>query len=1278
MLKLKPLSPTKVFKKADKLTMKAPLPPNEAQRLETLRDYDVLDTPPEQAFDDLTLLATQICQVPIALISLVDENRQWFKSTIGVSATETSRDFAFCAHAILHQDDMLEVRDAQFDPRFADNPLVTADPHIRFYAGAPLVAPDGFALGTLCVIDRVPRALSVEQRAALHALSRTVIANLELRRALAAHRQAEEQLRSFNASLEQKVEERTAELAQFKSTVDHASDGVFIFQPDTLRFVYVNLGAMQQVGYSEDELLRMTPLDIKPEFKEQSFRAMLKALLDESMAVNAFESIHRHKDGHDIPVEIVLQLEPYGKTESRYIIFSRDITARKQNEELLRNSEQQFRQLSENIRDVFWITDPVKEKMLYISPAYEQIWGRTVQSLYDSPRDWLEFIHDDDRQRVLQAMLTKQVTGLYDEEYRIVRPNGEVRWIHDKAFPVCDGGGTVYRIAGIADDITERKHYEEALLRSEANTRMILDTSINAVISVDQDGGVIGWNQEAEHIFGYSSDYALGKNIAELIMPPASRKAHRQGLQRYMKTGNSTIIGKRIEVTGMRADGSEVPIELAIVATQQEGRFFFNAFIRDITERKRTEEELRLSAQKYRLLFESSRDALMTLSPPSWKFTTANQATLQLFGASSMSELTLLGPWNVSPERQPDGRLSSEKSQEMIATAMREGSHLFEWLNMRLNGSKFYADVLLTRMEVGEETFLHATARDITERKQAEEAMRIAASTFEIQQSIMITDANANILRTNQAFQDTTGYLEEELIGHNPRIFQSGRHDAAFYQAMWTTLLGTGKWSGELWDKRKNGEIYPKSMSITAVYDDQHRVTHYVSVFRDISNRKQSEQEIHQLAFYDPLTQLPNRRLVLDRMQQAIVFSARNNCYGALLFLDLDHFKTINDTQGHAVGDLLLIEVSRRLHACVREGDSVARLGGDEFVVLLAELSSDVNEAASQTKSVAEKICSELNEPYMLKDFEHRSTASIGISLFRGHQQSVEDLLKHADVAMYQAKAAGRNAIRFFDPSMQALLEMRAELQAALHYALEKQQFLLYYQIQVDSLRRPLGAEVLLRWEHPERGLISPAEFIPLTEETGLIVPIGLWVLENACVQLKAWQSKALTRDLTLAVNVSVKQFRQADFVTQVQRVLLESGAKPSHLKLELTESIVLEHVEDTIAKMRELKLLGVSFSMDDFGTGYSSLSYLKRLPLDQIKIDQSFVRDIASDPNDAAIVQTIIAMTEALGLNVIAEGVETEAQLKFLELRGCHAYQGYLFGKPVPIEEFEMQLKRV
>jgi len=443
-----------------------------------------------------------------------------------------------------------------------------------------------------------------------------------------------------------------------------------------------------------------------------------------------------------------------------------------------------------------------------------------------------------------------------------------------------------------------------------------------------------------------------------------------------------------------------------------------------------------------------------------------------------------------------------------------------------------------------------------------------------------------------------------------------------------------------------------------------------------ITARDQAQATAHHLAYYDVLTGLPNRQLLQDRLEEALSASRHDGQHGALLFLDLDQFKTINDAKGHDTGDQLLLEVSRRLRAAVHEDEIVARVGGDEFVIVLRGLGDSEEKAVSQAILAAESIRASVGRPCHLGDGVHYTTSSIGIVLFRGGDERPDDLLRYADSAMYQAKAEGRNTIRFYDPQMQAVIEARAALEDELRSALDKRQLRLYYQIQVDSLRRPLGAEVLLRWEHPARGLVSPAQFIPLAEETGMIVPIGLWVLETACAQLKAWQGNPLTRDLVLAVNVSAQQFRQADFVMHVQHALLASGAKPSHLKLELTESMVQENIDATIAKMRELRLLGLSFSMDDFGTGYSSLQYLKRLPLDQIKIDQSFVREISNDPNDAVIVQTIIAMSDSLGLDVIAEGVETEAQRAFLAERGCLAYQGYLFGRPVPLERFEDMLR--
>ena len=441
--------------------------------------------------------------------------------------------------------------------------------------------------------------------------------------------------------------------------------------------------------------------------------------------------------------------------------------------------------------------------------------------------------------------------------------------------------------------------------------------------------------------------------------------------------------------------------------------------------------------------------------------------------------------------------------------------------------------------------------------------------------------------------------------------------------------------------------------------------------FRDLTERKHLEERLHELAFYDHLTGLANRSLLHDRLRQAMFSSGRSGHYGALLLIDLDNFKSLNDTYGHHLGDLLLKQVAQRLSTCVRSEDTVARFGGDEFVVMLTNLGNEKKDALGRVELVGGKVMAVLNEDYHLENISYSISPSIGANLFLGQQVSTDTLLKQVDLAMYKAKDAGRNTLRFFDPEMERMVMQRARMEEELRQAIENKQFVLHYQPQIAGSRIS-GCEVLVRWQHPERGMVSPAEFIPLAEETGLILPVGNLVLEIACAQLAIWAGRADMAHLTIAVNVSAHQFHQSDFVEQVLATLKKAGANPEKLKLELTESLLVSDVDDVIEKMYALKARGVSFSLDDFGTGYSSLMYLKRLPLDQLKIDQSFVRDVLVDPNDASIARTIIALSETLGIGVIAEGVETADQQAFLANAGCHAYQGYLFGHPLPIGDFE------
>ncbi|MBR0567438.1 EAL domain-containing protein [Azoarcus sp. L1K30] len=576
-------------------------------------------------------------------------------------------------------------------------------------------------------------------------------------------------------------------------------------------------------------------------------------------------------------------------------------------------------------------------------------------------------------------------------------------------------------------------------------------------------------------------------------------------------------------------------------------------------------------------------------------------------------------------------------------------------------------------IEVDGEQCILSVTRDISARKAAETQLRkLSMAVEQSPASIMITDTEARIEYVNQAFMQNAGYTLEEVVGRNPRFLQSGETPAATYTAMWSTLSQAALWKGEFHNRRKDGSTYIENVLIAPICDAHGQVTNYVAVKEDITARKAAEEKVIRLAFYDPLTGLPNRRMLIDRLQQAIASGSRRHCEGALLFIDLDNFKTLNDTLGHDTGDQLLLQVGQRLQVCVRETDSVARLGGDEFVVMLEDLGEEHTQAAVQARQIAEKILTVLREPYQLGNNKHHSTPSIGVALFGRERESVEELLKRADLAMYQAKAEGRNTLSFFDPVVQAAIANRAELEASLHEALTREQFCLFYQPQVVEDGRVTGAEALLRWLHPERGIVGPEQFISLAEETGLIVPLGRWVLRTACTRLAAWARHPALAGLSIAVNVSVVQFRQAGFVDEVLAIIDETGARPELLKLELTESLLVDKVDDVSAKMSALKARGVGFSLDDFGTGFSSLVYLKRLPLDQLKIDQGFVRDILTDHNDAAIAKMVVALGESMGLSVIAEGVESDAQRQFLVANGCHAFQGYLFGRPVEVEVFE------
>jgi len=550
--------------------------------------------------------------------------------------------------------------------------------------------------------------------------------------------------------------------------------------------------------------------------------------------------------------------------------------------------------------------------------------------------------------------------------------------------------------------------------------------------------------------------------------------------------------------------------------------------------------------------------------------------------------------------------------------------------------------------------------RRARERLRAEDELRMAASVFEESPlGILITDLDGRIQRVNRSFSAITSYSADEALGQSPRLIKSAHHDKNHYAALWQTLKTSGLWQGELLNRRKSGETYAVWQNIIAVKDASGEPIHYIGMFQDITEKKIAQENLRHLAEYDLLTELPNRHLFHDRLEHAILRMRRNNENLTVMFIDLDHFKRVNDSLGHVAGDQLLTEVARRFRTCLREADTLARQGGDEFTLLLEGASKFTAEA------VAEKLIGILAEPIALASTEVFIGASIGIARYPEDGPDAETLLKSADTAMYRAKSAGRNRFQFFDPDMESQVSHRLSLETDLRHALARGQLELHYQLQVDArAKRVVGVEALLRWRHPERGMVGPVEFIPIAEETGLIVPIGRWVLEEACRQGALWNQE-LGQKLRISVNVAPQQFQRGQIIDEVRVALANSGLPAAQLELEITESSLMGDIDSVAGTLHELKALGVSLAVDDFGTGYSSLSYLKRLPIDRLKIDRSFVSDTPFDNEDKAIVRTIIGMTENLELSVIAEGVEREDQMRFLDAEGCPELQGYLFSRP-------------
>ena len=665
----------------------------------------------------------------------------------------------------------------------------------------------------------------------------------------------------------------------------------------------------------------------------------------------------------------------------------------------------------------------------------------------------------------------------------------------------------------------------------------------------------------------------------------------------------------------------------------------------------------------FRSLFERSSDANLLLDGD--RFIDCNQAALILLGAPGKAEILQRHPSVLSPERQPDGRLSSAKAQEQIEAAFVEGNQRFEWVHRRLDGREVWVEVLLTAIPWQGRQILHTTWRDITERKRSEQRHRLSSTVFEAaQEAIVVLDAQRDIVAVNPAFTKLSRYDEVEALGKKPFFLQGSRSEA-YYTAVWQIVAEEGAWRGKFWGRRKDGVGCAILCTLNVVRDAAGQIINYVVIATDITPQQEADLRIQHLAYYDALTHLPNRTLLAQRAEQALALAARRNEELALLFLDLDRFKEVNDALGHAEGDALLVAVAAQIKEIVREADTISRMGSDEFTLLL----SDTDQAGALR--LANKLLVSFREPFVVAGHSLRVTLSIGIAIYPHDGTTFSDLLKNADTAMYQAKRDGRDTLRFYDREMNQATFERLVLETELRTAIHTGQLRAYFQPKVHLADgRPAGAEALVRWQHPEHGLIPPGRFIPIAEASDLIVAIGDWMLEEVCRQLAAWREAGLP-SLTVAVNLAARHFRDPKLVERIQLLLAAYGVPPDALELELTETTLIEASPQTVDTLGTLRQMGVGLAIDDFGTGYSSLGYLKRLPITVLKIDQSFVRDLVTELDDRTLAATIVTLGHGLGLSVVAEGVETEEQRQILLEQGCELGQGYLFSPPLPAEPF-------
>jgi len=818
---------------------------------------------------------------------------------------------------------------------------------------------------------------------------------------------------------------------------------------------------------------------------------------------------------------------------------------------------------------------------------------------------------------------------------------------------------TGFGLSGITSArLRTEDHLKEQLGLYDALNKAQSD--VNEGVVIVKDGKIIYGNDAVWRIGGYcAQDFVMGMDFFSLIHPSDRERVagmHRQRLEGLQ-------VPERYEALGLAKNGQAVPIEIA-ASRVHDGSRRVVVLIIDISERKKAMEALSQSKEDYRELVESVQ-AIVWRALPGGSFTFVSKEAETILGYP-------LADWTANPQFWVEKIHPEDRDWVVdfcLSESMKLKSHTFDYRMIAADGRTVWMHdiVRVIPNRHGRPQELVGVMMDITARKKAELHLRLSQQVFEhTAEGIVITDADFNVLEVNQAYENITGYSREEVMGSPPMILNADLHDIAHYEAIWNTIQEQGQWVGEIWSRRKNGESYPEWLSISQVKNANGAVQNYVAVFTDITQRKLSEEHLQFLANHDALTHLPNRALLQQRIEQSLVRAQRHHMKIAVLFIDLDRFKIINDTLGHDAGDILLQEAAKRLKHCLRESDTVARQGGDEFVVLVEDFSDE-----QYLTTIARKIMSALAQPFILMGQELHVSASIGIAVYPQDGADVFSLLKNADVAMYRAKDSGKNTFNFYAAENNSHSVELLALESGLRRAMERKEFILHYQAKIDlQTQQIIGAEALLRWQHPEMGLLSPVHFISLAEETGLIIEIGAWVLQEACRQAKVWEASC-ERPVSVAVNLSARQFREDTLKATIEHALATSDLRPEYLELEITESMIMQNAERAREVLQYFRNLGTKVSIDDFGTGYSSLSYLKEFPIDSLKIDRSFVRDIPHHSDDVAITKAIIAMAHSLGMLVVAEGVETSEQLNFMAAEGCDQMQGYIFSEPISADGF-------